>query len=56
MESDSDNPHLTNNEFCIYDDTFGHNIYTDKWVDFLVEKMMDNDEYDSLYINPPEIL
>ena len=55
-ESDSDNPHLTNNEFCIYDDTFGQYMYTDKWVDFLVEKMMDNDEYDSLYINPPEIL
>jgi hypothetical protein len=43
------NPHNTDNRYCIYDNLTGHYGYTQEWVKFLIEKMKDNNEYESLY-------
>jgi len=43
------NPHNTKSDYCIYDKLTGHYGYTQKWVIFLVDKMSNEDEYNSLY-------
>jgi len=43
------NPHAPNPEFCVYDSLHGDYGYTNAWVDFLVKKMSDEQEYSSLY-------
>lgn len=48
-KKNSENPANTKEEYCIYDDLTGHYGYTKKWVDFLAEKMKDDDEYNGLY-------
>ncbi len=48
-QKNSDNPSNTKDEYCVYDDLTGHYGYTKKWIDFLVEKMNDENEYNSLY-------
>jgi hypothetical protein len=45
----SNNPSNTKEQFCIYDDLTGHYGYTKKWISFLVEKMNDENEYNTLY-------
>lgn len=45
----SDAPENTNENFCVYDEAFGQHMYKEKWVDFLVKKMSDIDEYKSLF-------
>lgn len=47
--SGSETPEMTNNTYCVYDamnKTYG---YTSEWVNFLVEKMSSEEEYQSLY-------
>lgn len=48
-ETHSENPEMTNPEFCIYDEPNNSYLYTERWVDFLVEKMQDEREYNSLF-------
>lgn len=48
-ETSSDEPENTREKYCVYDETFETYMYTEEWVDFLVDKMSDIDEYCSLY-------
>ena len=48
-ESNSQHPELTDSRYCVYDSMNKNYGYTQAWVDFLVEKMSDEDEYNSLY-------
>jgi hypothetical protein len=41
-------PAETNREFCIYHPAHGDYTYSEKWVEFLVEKIADEKEYNSL--------
>lgn len=45
----SKSPHLTNTKFCIYDKPHNDYLYTKAWVDFLIDKLSNEDEYISLY-------
>lgn len=47
--SNSDHPERTNPKYCIYDEPYQKYTFTKDWVDFLVEKMSDEEEYQSLY-------
>lgn len=47
--SKDSNPHNTTDKYCIYDRLTGHYGYTQQWVDFLIEKMKDDNEYNRLY-------
>ncbi len=50
----SSNPEQTDYRYCIYDKMHNDYGYTQAWVDFLVEKIHDPKEFDSLYkIVPP---
>lgn len=48
-EKDSDTPTKTNPEYCLYDEPNNSYLYTEKWVEFLVTKMQDDNEYNSLF-------
>lgn len=48
-DSNSDHPERTNPIYCIYDEPYQQYTYTKEWVDFLVKKMGDEEEYKSLY-------
>jgi hypothetical protein len=50
-QGDSKQPELTNTKYCLYDKVHKDYIYTQEWVDFLVEKMSNEDEYLSLFNN-----
>ena len=45
----STRPELTNSRYCVYDSMNKNYGYTQAWVDFLIEKMSDENEYNSLY-------
>ena len=45
----SANPEKTDARYCIYDEPNESYLYTQEWIDFLIEKMADEDEYNSLY-------
>lgn len=45
----SKTPEATNLKYCIYDKAHKDYLYTNEWVKFLVEKLSDSKEYDSLY-------
>ena len=42
-------PDITNSKFCVYDKPHRDYLYTQAWVDFLIDKLSDEDEYASLY-------
>lgn len=48
--NNSSNPSATDTRYCIYDEPSGQYRYTKAWVTFLIEKMSDENEYNSLYI------
>ena len=50
-ENDSKSPELTNSLYCVYDYANDSYLYTEAWVDFLVEKMQIESEYNSLFDN-----
>lgn len=52
----SDNHLKTKVKYCVYDSAFDQYMYTPEWVNFLVNKMKDENEFNSLYKNPPEII
>jgi len=35
-------------DFCQFDEAHNDYIYTEKWIDFLVEKLSDNEEYNKV--------
>lgn len=43
------NPSNTFTKYCIYDEPSGQYRYTKNWVEFLIEKMQNEQEYNSLY-------
>ncbi len=43
------NPFNTKTQYCIYDEPTEQYRYTYAWVDFLIEKMKIDEEYNSLY-------
>ena len=44
-------PELTESKYCIYDKPHNDYTYTQEWIDFLIEKMSDEKEYLSLFID-----
>lgn len=48
-EANSKRPEQTDARFCVYDSMNRNYGYTQAWVDFLVEKMKDDTEYNALY-------
>jgi len=48
-KAEDKNPHNTKSTYCIYDKLTGHYGYTQEWVNFLIEKMQDETEYNSLF-------
>lgn len=42
-------PSQTTAKYCIYDKPHNDYLYTNEWVDFLIDKMKDENEYQSLY-------
>lgn len=48
--NNSANPSATDTRYCIYDEPSGQYRYTKAWVTFLIERMTDENEYNSLYI------
>lgn len=48
--NNSVNPSATDTRYCIYDEPSGQYRYTKAWVTFLIERMTDENEYNSLYI------
>lgn len=55
-KSTDDNPNNTKGEFCVYDETFEQHMYTQEWVNFLIAKMSDEEEYQSLFKNNRDIV
>lgn len=45
----SKHPDQTNAKYCIYDRPHNDYLYTKEWVEYLIEKMKDENEYQSLY-------
>lgn len=48
-ENHSEHPERTNSTYCVYDSMNKNYGYTQAWVDFLIEKMSDENEYMSLF-------
>jgi hypothetical protein len=48
--SKSKDPQLTNTTYCFYDRLHNDYSYTKAWVQFLIEKMKDEGEYQSLFV------
>jgi len=48
-ENNSDNPEITNADYCLYDQPNDNYLYTDDWVEYLIEKMNIEGEFNSLY-------
>ena len=48
-DSKSEHPERTKAEYCIYDEPCEQYFYTEKWVEFLIEKMSDETEFKSLF-------
>jgi hypothetical protein len=44
------NPEFTKSEHCIYDQPNSTYLYTEDWVDYLIEEMAKEEEYNSLYV------
>jgi hypothetical protein len=45
LKATDPNPEKTNQDYCIFDKTFDQYVYTEQWVNFLVEKLQDPEEY-----------
>ena len=47
--SDSKKPAVTNKKFCVYDEPHRDYLYTNDWVEFLVNKIKNETEYGALF-------
>lgn len=48
-EKGTDNPEMTNPDYCVYDVLNNTYLYTEEWADYLIEEMAKEEEYNSLY-------
>ncbi len=48
-DNNSVNPEITNPEYCLYDQPNNNYLYTDNWVEYLIEQMNIENEFNSLY-------
>lgn len=48
-DSKSPKPELTERKFCIYDKPHNDYLYSQEWVDFLIETLKDDREFSALY-------
>ena len=53
-DSKSSNPEMTNSKYCIYDKAHSDYVYTEAWVQFLIEKFKDEKEYEALFAKTAE--
>lgn len=42
-------PSKTNKKYCIYDEAHDDYLYNEKWINFLIEKLANEEEYNSLF-------
>lgn len=49
-------PSKTNKEYCIYDKAHDDYLYKENWIAFLVDKLSEDNEYDSLYSSDRKII
>ena len=42
-------PENTNKKYCYYDKPFDQYVYTQEWIDFLIEKLKDREEYKKIF-------
>ena len=47
-KGDSKQPENTNKDYCRYNKTYNGYTYSQKWIDFLVEKVADNEEFQAI--------
>ncbi len=47
-DKDSQDPEMTDTKYCVYDVTHKDYVYTQAWIDFLIEKMKDESEYQKI--------
>ena len=43
--SDAPNPAATKSQFCVYDPAHGDYLYTLAWIDFLIQQLADETQY-----------
>lgn len=48
-QNNADNPEVTNPKYCVYDELNGNYGYTEEWVDFLVDELSSDENYNLLY-------
>ncbi len=48
-DRNAEHPEYTNSEYCIYDQPNKTYLYTEDWVDFLIDEMDNDENYDILY-------
>lgn len=48
-ERESETPAITKSQYCVYDQPNRAYLYTNKWVDFLIEEMQIVEKYEALY-------
>lgn len=48
-------PWATNWKYCVFDKMHNDYGYTQGWVDFLIEKLGDGNEFEALYLNEPSV-
>ncbi|MBB6062800.1 hypothetical protein HNP65_001252 [Thermosipho japonicus] len=42
-------PFRTNEKYCYYDEAFGQYVYTQEWIDFLIDKLANKEEYKKIF-------
>jgi len=50
-DNGSPKPFDTNNQYCLYDEPNGSYLFTQAWVDFLINELSDGVKYNQLYTN-----
>lgn len=43
------NPEKTNEKYCYYDKPFDQYVYTQEWIDFLIEELKDREKYKKIF-------
>jgi hypothetical protein len=46
-----ENPEKTKEDFCVYDSAHGDHLYTQKWIDFLIEELSNKETFLKLFPN-----
>lgn len=48
-EKGDPNPEKTNEKYCYYDKPFEQYVYTQEWIDFLIEELRDKEKYKEIF-------